>query len=93
VTPHIAVDGRVGKLGVIRKTVSRGQWTVLEAAAPTEPRDAPQPAWGPHQSGDAPDIWRDEVADVTGGPIDYGHYVRQETLNLTLQWFVRHFGA
>src|SRR4029079_5583435 len=44
VTPHIAVDGRVGKLGVIRKTVSRVQWTVLEAAAPTEPRDAPQPA-------------------------------------------------
>jgi hypothetical protein len=33
------------------------------------------------------------VADVTGGPIDYGYYVREEALNLTLQWFVRHFGA
>jgi hypothetical protein len=98
VTPHIAVDGRVSKLGVVRKTVCRGQWMVLEAAAPsaaasTEPRDAPQTSLGTPSSGDAPDIWRDEVADVTGGPIDYGHYVRQETLNLTLQWFVRHFGA
>jgi hypothetical protein len=33
------------------------------------------------------------VADVTGGPIDHGHFVREEALNLTLQWFVRHFGA
>jgi hypothetical protein len=70
---------------------------VLEAAAPsaaasTEPRDAPQTSLGTPSKWRRTDIWRDEVADVTGGPIDYGHYVRQETLNLTLQWFVRHFG-
>ena len=98
VTPHIAVDGRVGELGVMRKTVSRGQWTVLRQPRLRRPRrlsraDAPQPAWGPPSKWRRTDIWRDEVADVTGGPIDYGHYVRQEALNLTLQWFVRHFGA
>jgi hypothetical protein len=57
VTPHIAVDGRVSKLGVVRKTVCRGQWMVLEAAAPsaaasTEPRDAPQTSLG------TPSKWR-----------------------------------
>jgi haloacetate dehalogenase len=43
--------------------------------------------------GDALRIWRDYGTDVTGGPIDCGHYVPEEAPDDTLLWFLRHFTA
>jgi haloacetate dehalogenase len=36
-------------------------------------------------------IWRDYGADVSGGPINCGHYVPEEAPQETLDWFLRHF--
>ncbi len=36
--------------------------------------------------------WRHYATDVSGGPIDCGHYVPEEAPEETLQWLLRHFG-
>jgi haloacetate dehalogenase len=41
--------------------------------------------------GDVLAVWRDYAADVTGGPIDCGHYVMEQAPDQTLAWFLRFF--
>jgi haloacetate dehalogenase len=36
-------------------------------------------------------VWRDYGAEVTGGPINCGHYVPEEAPDETLGWFMKHF--
>jgi len=42
--------------------------------------------------GDVLAVWRDYATEVTGGPIDCGHYVPEEAPDETLRWLLRHFG-
>jgi haloacetate dehalogenase len=42
--------------------------------------------------GDVLAVWRDYAREVTGAPIDCGHYVPEEAPDETLRWLVRHFG-
>ena len=48
-------------------------------------------------SGDQPlrgtvlDIWREYGVDVTGGPIDCGHYLPEEAPEETYDWFMKFF--
>lgn len=41
--------------------------------------------------GDLLELWRQEAEMVDGGPIDCGHYVQEETPEVTLQWLIRFF--
>jgi haloacetate dehalogenase len=41
--------------------------------------------------GDLLPIWRGYAENVTGGPIDCGHYVPEEAPQETLNWFLKHF--
>jgi haloacetate dehalogenase len=41
--------------------------------------------------GDCLEIWKRYGADVTGGPIDCGHYVPEEAPEETLDWFLKFF--
>jgi len=43
--------------------------------------------------GDVLKVWKDYGNDVTGGPIDCGHYVPEEAPDETLGWFLKHFTA
>lgn len=43
--------------------------------------------------GDVLEVWRSYAANVTGGPIDCGHYVPEEAPEQTLSWFLRHFAT
>jgi len=43
--------------------------------------------------GDVLAVWKDYASDVTGGPIDCGHYVPEEAPDETLRWFLKHFSA
>ena len=36
-------------------------------------------------------VWKDYVDDISGGPIDCGHYVPEEAPEETLNWLLRHF--
>jgi haloacetate dehalogenase len=36
-------------------------------------------------------IWRSYAAEVSGGPIDCGHYVPEEAPEPTLKWLLEHF--
>jgi len=38
-------------------------------------------------------VWKEYGGDVTGGPIDCGHYVPEEAPDETLRWLLRHFSA
>ena len=42
--------------------------------------------------GDVLAVWRDYASEVTGGPIECGHYVPEEAPDETLRWLLRHFG-
>jgi haloacetate dehalogenase len=42
--------------------------------------------------GDVLAVWRDYATEVTGGPIDCGHYVPEEAPEETLRRLLRHFG-
>lgn len=42
--------------------------------------------------GDVLTIWREFGLDVTGGPIDCGHYVNEEAPDETYDWFMKFFG-
>jgi haloacetate dehalogenase len=41
--------------------------------------------------GDVLSIWRAYGQEVTGGPIDCGHYVNEEAPEETFDWFTRFF--
>ncbi len=41
--------------------------------------------------GDILAVWRDYGTNVSGGPIDCGHYVPEEAPDATLRWFLDHF--
>jgi haloacetate dehalogenase len=41
--------------------------------------------------GDVLAVWRDYATELTGGPIDCGHYVPEEAPDATLGWLLRHF--
>jgi haloacetate dehalogenase len=41
--------------------------------------------------GDALAIWRNYASNVSGGPIDCGHYVPEEAPDETLKWLLGHF--
>jgi len=43
--------------------------------------------------GDLVGIWERYAEDVTGGPINCGHYVPEEAPEETYDWFLRFFGA
>lgn len=38
-------------------------------------------------------VWRDYAEDVTGGPLDCGHYVPEHAPEETLDWFLRFFAS
>ena len=38
-------------------------------------------------------VWRDYAEDVTGGPLDCGHYVPEHAPDETLDWFLRFFAS
>ena len=42
--------------------------------------------------GDVLTIWREFGVNVTGGPIDCGHYVNEEAPDETYEWFMTFFG-
>jgi haloacetate dehalogenase len=42
--------------------------------------------------GDVLAVWQDYATEVTGGPIECGHYVPEEAPDETLRWLLRHFG-
>jgi haloacetate dehalogenase len=37
-------------------------------------------------------VWQDYATEVTGGPIECGHYVPEEAPDETQPWLLRHFG-
>jgi haloacetate dehalogenase len=41
--------------------------------------------------GDGLQVWLDYATEVSGGPIDCGHYVPEEAPDETLRWLQRHF--
>ena len=43
--------------------------------------------------GDLVPIWEHYAEEVTGGPIDCGHYVPEEAPDETCAWFMRFFGG
>ncbi len=43
--------------------------------------------------GDLVPIWEQYAEEVTGGPIDCGHYVPEEAPDETCAWFIRFFGG
>jgi haloacetate dehalogenase len=43
--------------------------------------------------GDVLAVWRDYGSNVSGGPIDCGHYVPEEAPDATLRWFLDHFAG
>jgi haloacetate dehalogenase len=43
--------------------------------------------------GDVLAVWRTYGSNVTGGPIDCGHYVPEEAPDATLRWFLDHFAG
>jgi haloacetate dehalogenase len=43
--------------------------------------------------GDVLAVWRDYATELTGGPIDCGHYVPEEAPEETLRWLLCHFAG